>query len=544
MYQKTLHIALFGVGEEITNALRASAPYQNFTHDFIAHASFDADAFAACDVAIIDAARWQCDTGSDLVPGKDLADATRRLEESHGDRFWAVVVIATKDQSSAWGLEDFAALTHLWCAPLSGIEASFQFSSIQKAAKTRSDLLLSETCFNSLIDSMPSMVWVKRVDGTHLKVNDFFCSVVHKTKEDIEGKGHNYIWNLPPDDTESAEMCAETERQAIEAGKTCDFEEQIDSERGKRLLITYKTPLYDEDGTVMGTIGTADDVTELDNLRYENDILLNSLPLAVIVEDRDETIMNINATTEEYFQQTRENTVGMNFSAWRRIAFGEELARIREKHESAELFLDRGGVQRLMYMRKAPIRDVFGNPTGQVRIYSDMTAQRELEQQALLNARTDYLTGLFNRRYFYEHLDDYDENNSVAIAIFDLDNFKAVNDTMGHAIGDHVLILTASVLNEVFPDSLVIRWGGDEFVVATFGVPDVEGIEERAQEALKLLEERSSEPGEPWKICGSCGIAFSERVPNPIDPIMQRADATLYDAKNSGKGIVRVDRGA
>lgn len=154
-----------------------------------------------------------------------------------------------------------------------------------------------------------------------------------------------------------------------------------------------------------------------------------------------------------------------------------------------------------------------------------------------MNARTDYLTDLFNRRYFYEHLDDYDESLSVAIAIFDLDDFKRANDTMGHAIGDHVLILVADVLSEVFPDSLVIRWGGDEFVVAMFDVESVEVVRERAQHALELFAARSSEP---WQIYGTAGIAFSPCVPNPIDPLVQRADSALYAVKEAGKGTVFV----
>lgn len=540
MYHKTLHIALFGTTEEVTDALRSKAPFRCFEHDISYHPVFDAEAFAHCDIAVIDASAWQRSTGSALMPSRDLTRLTDALRQCHENRFWAVVVIATKEEAASWGEEDFAALSCLWTAPLSQAEASFYFNSLQRAAQTRSDLLLSENYFNTLIDSMPNMVWVKRVDGTHLKVNDFFCSVVQKTKEDIVGQGHNYIWGLPPEDTESALVCAQSEQQAIQAGKTCEFEEQVVTDRGKRMLITYKTPLYDEDGSVMGTIGTADDITELDNIRFENNLLLDSLPLAVIVEDDDEVITNINTTTEEYFQQKKEDTVGMDFSDWRKIAFGEELARIREQYESAELLLDHDGVQRLMYMRKAPILDVFGNPTGQVRIYSDMTAQRELEQRALLNARTDYLTGLFNRRYFYEHLDDYDESLSVAIALFDLDDFKRVNDTMGHAIGDHVLILVGEILSEVFPDSLVIRWGGDEFVVATFDIENAEVMRERAQRALDLFVERSSAPDEPWKVYGSAGIAFSKTIPNPIDPLVQRADAALYKAKEASKGTVCV----
>lgn len=540
MYHKTLHIALFGTAEEVACAIRSRIAYQYFEHDIVSFPSFDQKSFDGCDIAFIDAGAWERTKGSPLVPSRDLAAANDGLKQIHKNRFCAVVVIATKEQSASWKEEDFAAVTDVWTAPLSEREAGFRFEGIQQRAKMHADLFLSENCFNTLIDSIPSMVWVKSVDGIHLNVNDFFCSVVGKQKDDVIGKGHNYIWGLPLEDTESAEVCAQSEQEAILAGKTCEFREQVDTSRGKRMLITYKTPFYGEDGSVVGTISIADDITEIDNIRLENDLLLDSLPLAVIVEDRDETITNINATTEEYFQQKKEDTIGMNFSEWRKIAFGEDLARIREQHESAELLVDRGGVQRLMYMRKAPILDVFGNPTGQVRIYNDMTVQRELEQRALLNARTDYLTGLFNRRYFYEHLDDYDESRSVAIALFDLDDFKRVNDTMGHAIGDHVLILVGSILREVFPDSMVIRWGGDEFVVAMFDIPNVEVMSERVERALELFVLRSSAPGEPWKIYGSAGIAFSLTVPNPIDPLVQRADGALYAAKEASKGTVYI----
>ena len=88
---------------------------------------------------------------------------------------------------------------------------------------------------------------------------------------------------------------------------------------------------------------------------------------------------------------------------------------------------------------------------------------------------------------------------------------------------------------------MVIRWGGDEFVVAMFDIESVDVMRDRAQHALDLFVTRSSEPGEPWQIYGTAGIAFSSCVPNPIDPLVQRADSALYAAKEAGKGTVFVD---
>lgn len=78
MYHKTLHIALFGTTEEVTNALRSQAPFRCFEHDFSFYPSFDADAFAQCDIAVIDASAWQVACGSELSPARDLRRSQKR----------------------------------------------------------------------------------------------------------------------------------------------------------------------------------------------------------------------------------------------------------------------------------------------------------------------------------------------------------------------------------------------------------------------------------------------------------------------------------
>lgn len=96
-------------------------------------------------------------------------------------------------------------------------------------------------------------------------------------------------------------------------------------------------------------------------------------------------------------------------------------------------------------------------------IYRDMTEEYLLEQQLSNNSNTDYLTGLYNRRYFYEYYTDLRKYQQVSILYVDLDHFKAVNDTYGHQVGDEALRISAEVLKKMFPNDLIARLGGDDF---------------------------------------------------------------------------------
>ncbi len=540
MYHKTLRISLFGVSEAVCQTIDAQEPYPRFRHETRSYATFDPDAFADSDIVVIDADAWRQSTGQALSPASDLGDLVAAWRDAHGRRFCILVVVASLDERNAYDADDFAAIDAVWVAPLTQPYLESSVSTLFLRAHLRSESLLHDTYFNTLIDSVPDMIWFKTLNGTHLKVNDFFCSVVHKSKEDVIGRGHNYIWGLPEDDTESAEICAKTEARAIEAGCMCSFEEEIATTEGRRKLKTFKAPLYDEDGTVMGTVGMGHDITELGNVQNELNILIDSIPLSVIIEDSNDVIAGINALTEQYFEIDRANSIGRSFSEWRREAFGEKLARIREHHESEEFLLTKDDTVRLLYMRKAPILDVFGNPTGRIRLYSDMTEQRKLENQALQNARTDYLTGLYNRRYFYEALAENKSADSTAIMVMDLDNFKGVNDTYGHTVGDHLLLLAANILKEVFAENVVVRWGGDEFVASMRNVSSIDEVCEKAQRFLDLIAERSDQSGETHKVTGSVGVAVDFTGTEPIDELIKRADDALYAAKTAGKSCLRV----
>ena len=157
--------------------------------------------------------------------------------------------------------------------------------------------------------------------------------------------------------------------------------------------------------------------------------------------------------------------------------------------------------------------------------------------QRAASADRDALTGLVNRRGFDEALDDavrtaLRTGEPLSVALFDLDHFKAVNDSKGHAAGDEMLRAVAEAWGPLLPRGAVLaRHGGDEFSLL---LPSSNG-----ERALVVAEElRAALPG----IGTSVGVAEFELGDSPAD-LMRRADAALYRVKSLGRGRSELDAG-
>ena len=159
--------------------------------------------------------------------------------------------------------EGYAGLEQVWIKPYTTARLQFMFAQYLKQQKERKDAWLTEHYLDALIDGIPDLVWFKDKIGMHMKVNQAFCDTVNKTKEQISGRGHYYIWNIEPEEYSKGEyICMESESQVMNAKKTCVFEEKVKVKDEMRTLCTYKTPLFDLDGSVMGTVGLAHDITK------------------------------------------------------------------------------------------------------------------------------------------------------------------------------------------------------------------------------------------------------------------------------------------
>ncbi len=162
-------------------------------------------------------------------------------------------------------------------------------------------------------------------------------------------------------------------------------------------------------------------------------------------------------------------------------------------------------------------------------------AKATAEEQAL----TDTLTGLSNRRAMDQAIDRLiGQETDFGLAHLDLDFFKQVNDSLGHAAGDHVLKRVARVLlDETRNGDFVSRVGGDEFVLIFPGLTNLEALGSIAKRIIARLNQPIDYRGQPCRISASIGMTASTLYPNPrADRMLSDADQALYRSKSQGRG--------
>jgi len=175
-------------------------------------------------------------------------------------------------------------------------------------------------------------------------------------------------------------------------------------------------------------------------------------------------------------------------------------------------------------------------------LQGERAKQRELEESSERWEKlsvTDRLTGLFNRAYFFEKLDELlgdEEAEPVSLIVMDLDDFKRHNDTYGHLEGDKVIQALARVIKSKIRDSdIACRYGGEEFTVLLPGA-DADRASAAAERIREGFAELVFEPKLGEKVCKtvSLGVAQAEADETP-ESLVERADLAMFDAKKSGK---------
>jgi len=179
---------------------------------------------------------------------------------------------------------------------------------------------------------------------------------------------------------------------------------------------------------------------------------------------------------------------------------------------------------------------------GMVVLVEDITARRAAEAKINHMARFDELTGLPNRLHFRDEIEHLlsavpDAEAPSALLFIDLDQFKQVNDTLGHPCGDRLLFAVAERLREMLrPEDFVARFGGDEFVIFQHDIRSVEDAAALARRVVDRLSERYEIDRHLVEIGASIGIATTASSGANIDILLKNADMALYRAKADGRG--------
>jgi diguanylate cyclase (GGDEF)-like protein/PAS domain S-box-containing protein len=191
-----------------------------------------------------------------------------------------------------------------------------------------------------------------------------------------------------------------------------------------------------------------------------------------------------------------------------------------------------------------PHRDAYGAIAGVRGVMRDITQAHLQERKITQMALHDRLTGLPNRALFEDRLNvalaaARRTGQKVALAFIDVDHFKPINDTLGHAVGDQVLQqLSTRMSTELRKGDTLSRWGGDEFIVL---LPDLEKEQEAAIVARRLLAAAPSvSPSPKFPVSLSIGLAVFPDHADTAEGLMEQADRAMYKAKHDGRNALQI----
>ena len=345
-----------------------------------------------------------------------------------------------------------------------------------------------------MLDSATIGIWMLDVDGRIRFVNKFFCNALGVPEARLV-EAERYLEVLSP---EVSVGFSQADRECYAQEKPHVSTLRLRSTDGReRLFEMTRIRLFSVEGNLLGLMGLAADITEHrrteDKLRLIFKVFENMQEGVSINDDRG-NVLHVNAAFSRITGYSREELVGKNL---RILQSGHQSAAFYESmwhtvagagHWSGELWnLRKSGELYAEWLSISAIRNEEGEIANYVGISSDITQFKQHEKKLERIAHYDTLTGLPNRTLLNDRLKQAisratREQNMLAICYLDLDGFKLVNDTMGHAVGDDVLINIAHRIQQTIRGGdTVARMGGDEFVVLLLGL-------ERGDECSMALE--------------------------------------------------------
>lgn len=258
----------------------------------------------------------------------------------------------------------------------------------------------------------------------------------------------------------------------------------------------------------------------------------------------------VNASLAAMLGYSRHSLTGMHFSEFTHPSdveadlelFQSVMRGERESYQLEKRYVRADGVVLDVLLSATCVRDDAGNPTQFISEIVDLTernrARRDLEaanSKLRLQVVTDHVTGLYNRRGFEESMNGVPVGLPLGVLLIDLDNFKKINDRLGHSAGDLVLREVARRLSpQVRVGDTVARVGGDEFGILLRGA-DQSLSSEIAARVVNTLADAFEVKGEVAQVGASVGVSCSLGG-SDVSAAVRLADAALYAAKRAGKG--------
>ncbi|MBF0255537.1 MAG: EAL domain-containing protein [Gammaproteobacteria bacterium] len=310
-------------------------------------------------------------------------------------------------------------------------------------------------------------------------------------------------------------------------------------------------PLFDEAHCRLGTISILRDVTsdrQVSQQLQQAAAVFQSTNEGVVITDENAIIIAANRAFSEITGYTEDEALGQkagftksglhdeDFYArmWRQIQeSGQWSGEIMDRRKNGELYPKWMGI--------SPVRDGEGKIVNYIGVFSDISQLKETQQRLKYVAQHDFLTDLPNRFLFEDRLEQAlrkvkRRGRSLALLFLDLDRFKNVNDSLGHVVGDHLLVQVAKRIGSVIrEEDTLARLGGDEFTLLLEFIEDQEEAARTAEQVLAAVQEAFQVDGHELFISASIGISLAPQDGDDITRLLKHADAAMYKAKAEGR---------
>jgi diguanylate cyclase (GGDEF)-like protein/PAS domain S-box-containing protein len=336
---------------------------------------------------------------------------------------------------------------------------------------------------------------------------------------------------------------------------------QIGADGTERWLHVNKVPLHDMSGKVIGVLGTYEDITQHkqveQRMRLQASAIESSVNGIFIADAAAENhpIEYVNPAFQTITGYTAKEVVGRDClflqgddrqqegSAALHVALAEQRAChvvLRNYRKDGSLFWND--------LQIAPVRDDNGKVTHYIGILNDITERTRYLEELEHQANFDALTGLANRNLLKDRLTQAiahaDRNRlTVGVVLIDLDNFKFLNDSIGHAFGDALLNVIAQRLTALTQDEdTIARYGADEFVLVLGEYDGEHSISSMVTKMLATVAQPISLNGHEVRVTCSVGISLYPQDGADSETLLRHADVAMYRAKEAGRNTFQVFR--
>jgi diguanylate cyclase (GGDEF)-like protein/PAS domain S-box-containing protein len=426
------------------------------------------------------------------------------------------------------------------------------------------DLQAQKVLLRTVLDESPDVIVLKDHEGNFLLCNKLTADLYGTTPEAMVGKHDGHFSATP----EQAEFFRLNVLDIMARGQTeVVFEESTDDRTGEtRYFKSIKKPFLNEKGQSRILV-IAHDITDV--RRAQQQVQESEKRLSYVLEVIDEGVWDwqlvsrslqhnarwyellgyqvddLTGTIDDLdlclFPEDRDEVHAAIAQCLQGQGPYRHEHRLRRKDGSALWVLDRGDVVE---------RDAQGRPLRMVGSFSDVSARLQAEAQTRQLAFYDPLTGLPNRRLMHDRLQQailFSARTAQfgALMFLDLDNFKDLNDSMGHAAGDTLLRQVAQRLRDGLRQiDTAARMGGDEFVVIieNLSLDAMDAATQAETVAAKLIAQLGKSydiDGSLWHSTPSIGIAMFGSPTDTADELLKRADFAMYQAKDAGRNTLR-----